>query len=129
MAAKVKLTLYFPEELLREAQQEVVKSEYFVALKEARRLLFNTYLRAINPKHKIEALKELRANIQAEADMRQTLGLLERVPDKIEQKLEVEGSAGLSEEDIARYIGTVVKVALEQEASELNQDDAPEDPE
>jgi len=51
----------------------------------------------------------------------------QRVTGRIEQKVEVE-IPDLSDEDIARYIPTIVKIVLEQEARELNEDADQEDP-
>jgi len=51
----------------------------------------------------------------------------QRVSGELDQKVEVK-IPDLSDEDIARYIPTIVKIVLEQEARELNEDADQEDP-
>lgn len=102
-------------------QQEVVKSEYFVTLKEARRLLFNTYLRSGNPKYKIESLKEIRANIQSDSEMRQTLGLLEREPIKHEVTQDVKANINLGE-TVEKYFNSTFAAALAESKRRAHED-------
>lgn len=92
-------------------------------LREARRLAFNLYYRAEAGGARVGALKVATDAVEKEIKIRQSLGQLEKAPETI--KMEVDKPV-INEEDVARYISTIVKIVMEQEARELNEDPDPE---
>lgn len=102
-------------------------AETIGALMEARRLAFNTYLRADNPNARVGALRIIKELVETEVGLRQSLGLLSKEPDKVEHELGVK-IPDITDEDTARYVPVILKVALEQEVRDFDEDPAEEDP-
>lgn len=78
---------------IREDVAELPISEAFAGLLEARRLAFNLYLRASNDFAKVGALREIRENIKTELTLRQSMGLIPKVADKLQA--DVQGDLNL----------------------------------
>ena len=80
---------------------------------------------ANNPNAMVGAARTLLDAVRQEADLRARLGQI--APHTTREEREV-GFQGVSNEDIARYVPVIVKLALEEEARGLNEDNAIEDP-
>lgn len=63
---------------LNEGAGDLPIAETMGALMEARRLAFNTYLRADNSNARVGALRIIKELVEAEIELRQSLGLLHR---------------------------------------------------
>lgn len=112
-----------PEEL-GEAFADII-----LDLREARRLSLNLYYTANwAPGAQVGALRNVGDFADREFKMRQSIGDLPTEPIKLEHKTEV-SIPEFNAEDIARYIDTIVEVALAEEARDLNADDTEPDTE